>query len=121
MAKRKTKARKPAKGRKKAASAGKLPRDAVTLIVILRAREGQELLLEAELRALVGPSRKEEACLTFDLYRSVDALGSYLLHEVWASRDAHTEHTHRPHFLRWNARKDALIVSRDGTFWQQVA
>jgi quinol monooxygenase YgiN len=98
----------------------KLPKDAVTLIVLLRAREGQETLLEAELRALVGPSRKEDGCLRFDLHRSVDTLGSLLLHEVWASRDTHTEHTHTSHFLRWNARKDALLASRDATFWKQV-
>ena len=123
MAKRKTKARRPArsKARRKAASGGRLPRDAVTLIVILRAREGQETLLEAELRALVGPTRKEEGCLTFDLHRSVDTPGAFLLHEVWATRDAHTEHMHTPHFLRWNAGKDALLASRDGTFWQQIA
>ncbi len=123
MAKRKTKARRPSrsKARRKAASGGKLPKDAVTLIVILRAREGQETLLEAELRALVGPSRKEEGCLTFDLHRSVDTPGAFLLHEVWASRDAHTEHMHTPHFLRWNAGKDALLTSRDGTFWKQIA
>ena len=123
MPKRKTKARRPArsKARRKAASGGRLPRDAVTLIVILRAREGQETLLEAELRALVGPTRKEEGCLTFDLHRSVDTPGAFLLHEVWATRDAHTEHMHTPHFLRWNAGKDALLASRDGTFWQQIA
>ncbi len=123
MPKRKTKARRPArsKARRKAASGGRLPRDAVTLIVILRAREGQETLLEAELRALVGPTRKEEGCLTFDLHRSVDTPGAFLLHEVWATRDAHTEHMHTPHFLRWNAGKDALLASRDGTFWQQIS
>ena len=123
MAKRKTKARRPArsKARRKAASGGRLPKDAVTLIVILRAREGQETLLEAELRALVGPTRKEEGCLTFDLHRSVDTPGAFLLHEVWATRDAHTEHMHTPHFLRWNAGKDALLASRDGTFWQQIS
>ncbi len=123
MAKRKTKARRPArsKARRKAASGGRLPKDAVTLIVILRAREGQETLLEAEVRALVGPTRKEEGCLTFDLHRSVDTPGAFLLHEVWATRDAHTEHMHTPHFLRWNAGKDALLASRDGTFWQQIA
>jgi len=98
----------------------KLPKDAVTLIVILRAREGQETLLEAELRALVGPSRKEESCLRFDLHRSIDAPGALLLHEVWTSREAHTEHMHTPHFLRWNARKDALLASRDANFWQQI-
>jgi quinol monooxygenase YgiN len=126
MAKRKTRkgrARKSKRGARKArgAAGGKLPKDAVTLIVILRAREGQETLLEAELRALVGPTRKEEGCLRYDLHRSVDIPGALLLHEVWTSRDAHTEHTHSPHFLRWNARKDALLASRDATFWKQIA
>lgn len=127
MAKRKTK--RSAHGRsdkkkssRKSRSIGntKLPNDAVTLIVILRAREGQETLLEAELRALVGPSRKEEGCLRYDLHRSIDAPGALLLHEVWTSREAHTEHSHTPHFLRWNARKDALLASREGTFWMQI-
>jgi quinol monooxygenase YgiN len=123
MAKRKAKkkARKPsrAKGRKRTAAV-KLPKDAATLIVHLRAREGQETILEAELRALTGLSRKEDGCFRFDLYRSVDAPGAFLLHEVWASREGHAEHTHTPHYLRWNARKDSLITSRDATFWKQV-
>ena len=119
---RKSRARTRKSATRKARGAGeKLPKDAVTQIVILRAREGQETLLEAELRALVGPSRKEEGCLTFDLHRSVDTPGAFLLHEVWASRDAHAEHMHTPHFLRWNAGKDALITSRHGTFWKQIA
>jgi quinol monooxygenase YgiN len=127
MAKRKSKKAVPRRsGKKKASrrsrSSGneKLPKDAVTLIVILRAREGQETLLEAELRALVGPSRKEEGCLRFDVHRSVDAPAAVLLHEVWTSREAHTEHMHTPHFLRWNARKDALLASREANFWKQI-
>jgi len=103
------------------AAGGKLPKDAVTLIVPLRAREGQETLLEAELRALVSPSRREEGCLTYNLHRSIDTPGALLLHEVWTSREAHTEHTHTPHFLRWNARKDALLASRDADFWKHIA
>ena len=126
MAKRKAKrtgARKPKRSAPKTprAAGGKLPKDAVTLIVILRAREGQETLLEAELRALVGPTRKEDGCLRYDLHRSADTPGALLLHEVWTSREAHTEHMHSPHFLRWNARKDALLASRDATFWKQIA
>jgi quinol monooxygenase YgiN len=125
MAKRrlKKKAAKPSRGRRRrrAGSSVKLPKEAVTLIVLLRARESQETLLEAELRALVNPSRKEEGCLRYDLHRSVDAPGALLLHEVWASREAHTEHTHTPHFLRWNARKDALLAGRESGFWHQIA
>lgn len=123
MPKRKAKSRKSprSKSRKKVAHGGKLPKDAVTLIVILRPREGQEILLEAELRALINPTRKEEGCISYELHRAVEPPGGFLLHEVWASRDAHTEHMHTPHFLRWNARKDALLTSRDGTFWKQIA
>jgi quinol monooxygenase YgiN len=102
------------------ASKGKLPKDAVTLVVILRPRDGQEYLVEAELRALVGPTRKEEGCITYDLHRSIEPPNGFLLHEVWASREAHTAHTNTPHFLRWNARKDPLLASREMGFWKQV-
>jgi len=98
----------------------KLPKGAVTLVVQLRPRDGQEMLLEAELRALVGPTRKEDGCLTYDLHRSVEGPAAYLLHEIWATREAHIKHTNTPHFLRWNARKDALLASRDVTYWKQV-
>jgi quinol monooxygenase YgiN len=98
----------------------RLPKDAVTLVVILRARQGQEPLLEAELRALVGPTRREEGCITYDLHRGADSTDAYLLHEVWESREHHRIHTQTPHFIRWNARKDALLASREATFWKQL-
>jgi quinol monooxygenase YgiN len=106
--------------RKARSSGGKLPKEAVTLVVIFRAREGQEPLLEAELRAMVGPTRREPGCLTYEVHRGADAPGLLLLHEVWASREHHRLHTQTPHFLRWNARKDALLASRDATFWKLI-
>ncbi|HVM74101.1 MAG TPA: putative quinol monooxygenase [Candidatus Saccharimonadales bacterium] len=99
----------------------KLPKGALTLIVTLRAKDGQHLLLEAELRALIGPTRKEEGCLQYDLHRGADQPGTFLFHEVWASREHHTAHTRTPHFLRWNARKDALLAGNELAFWQQIA
>jgi quinol monooxygenase YgiN len=120
MAKRKIK--KSARRRQaRANSAGKLPKNAVTLVVLLRAKEGQEGMLEAELRALIPPTRREEGCLTYDLHRALEMPGAFLLHEVWATRDHHRLHTKTPHFLRWDARKDALLANRDATFWQQLA
>jgi len=99
----------------------KLPKDAATLLVVLRPREGQEIFLEAELRALIGPTRKEDGCLRYDLYRSSEGPVAYLLYEIWESRDRHTAHTKTDHFLRWNARKDSLLASREAGFWKQIA
>jgi quinol monooxygenase YgiN len=118
--KRTRKGRKAARPRKKAAKNEKLPKEAVTMTVHLRARDGQEMLLEAELRALVAPTRKEEGCLVYDLHRSIDAPAAFLLHEVWATREAHTAHTRTDHFLRWNARKEALCADRASSFWKQL-
>ena len=109
-------ARRSGKGR----SDGKLPKDAVTLAVILRPRDGQEMMLEAELRALIAPTRKEDGCLRYDLHRSADGPGAFLLHEIWETREHHTAHTKTDHFLRWNARKDALLSSREVGFWKQI-
>ena len=124
MAKKKTKrvsGKKRVRRGSKARSNEKLPRDAVTLAVILRPRDGQELMLEAELRALIAPTRKEEGCLCYELHRSAEGPAAYLLHEIWETREHHTAHTRTDHFLRWNARKDALISSREVGFWKQIA
>jgi quinol monooxygenase YgiN len=120
MAKRKAKKTAKRKSHPRSKANRVLPKDAVTLVVNLRAREGQELLLEAELRALVGPTRREQGCLTYDVYRGTELPGAFLLYEVWASREHHRLHTQTPHFLRWNARKDAVLASRDATFWKQI-
>jgi quinol monooxygenase YgiN len=120
MAKRKTK-RPTARRKVRSNSAAKLPKNTVTLVVILRAKPGQETLLEAELRALVPPTRREEGCLTYDLQRAIEPPDGFLLHEVWLTREHHRLHTKTPHFLRWDARKDALLASREVSFWSQVA
>jgi quinol monooxygenase YgiN len=123
MAKRK--AKKSPKRRTSRKSHGakitKLPKGALTLVVTLRAKEGQHMLLEAELRALVGPTRKEEGCIQYDLHRGADQVGTFLFHEVWESREHHVAHTRTLHFLRWNARKDSLLVAKESAFWQQIA
>ena len=123
-----TKKKKRAGGKKKTARRSgkarpnaKLSKDAVTLAVILRPRDGQDMMLEAELRALIGPTRKEEGCLRYDLHRSAEGPGAYLLHEIWETREHHTAHTKTDHFLRWNARKDALLALREVGFWKQIA
>ena len=124
MAKRKAKrgvGRRLTRRTSKGARVVRLPKQAVTLTVIVRAKEGQELLLEAELRALVAPTRREDGCLQYDVHRSTEVPGQFFLHEVWESRDHHTAHTRTPHFLRWNARKDSILVAREATFWQQIA
>ena len=123
MAKRKAKKSRTSVKRKSARSKkpAKIPKDAVALVVAMHAKPGQELLLQAELTALVRPTRNEEGCLLYDLHRSADVPGDFLFYEIWASREAHATHKQTPHFLRWNARKDTLLASRESTFWKKLS
>jgi quinol monooxygenase YgiN len=123
MAKRKTKKpaqRKAPKRNSTRCKIARLPKEAVTLLVFLRAKQGQHLSLQSEIRALIAPTRKEAGCLQYDLHRSLDDPNLFLLHEVWATREHHHAHYQTPHFLRWNFRKDSLLASRDASFWQQL-
>jgi quinol monooxygenase YgiN len=101
--------------------AAKLPKDAVALVVMMHAKSGQEPLLQAELTALIRPTRKEDGCILYDLHHSSDILGDFLFYEIWASREAHAAHKRTPHFLRWNARKDTLLAARESTFWKKIS
>jgi quinol monooxygenase YgiN len=112
--------RKAGRRKRRSPQDANLSKGAVTLIVLLKAREGQEDFLEAELRALVSPTRREDGCIQYDLHGRHEVPGAFLLHEVWASREHHRLHTLTPHFIRWDARKEALLASRDVTFWTQV-
>src|SRR5260370_27523707 len=92
-------------------SAAKLPKNAVTLIVILRAKPSQEGLLEAELRALISPTRRDEGCLTYELHRALDIPAAFLFHEAWATREQHRLHTKTAHLLPFDARTQPLLSS----------
>jgi quinol monooxygenase YgiN len=99
----------------------KLPKDAVALVVMMHAKPGQEPLLQAELTALIRPTRKEDGCILYDLHRSTDIPTDFLFYEIWASREAHAAHKRSAHFLRWNARKDTLLAARESTFWKKIS
>jgi quinol monooxygenase YgiN len=113
--------KKPARSPRARPAPLRLTPDAMVLIVQFRAREGQEGVLEQELRALVPATRREEGCLTYELHRSASTPGHFMLVEIWASRDHHTRHLETPHMQRWAACKDAFLASREASFWKHVS
>jgi quinol monooxygenase YgiN len=58
----------------------------LTVIAKFKAKSGSEELLYEELRNLVEPTRAEEGCINYDLYRSVEDLGTFMFYENWESR-----------------------------------
>ena len=50
------------------------------------------------LRSLRDASRAEAGCITFDVSRSVDDLGTFVLYEEWRDQDALDVHYKTEHF-----------------------
>ncbi|MCW2485545.1 antibiotic biosynthesis monooxygenase [Candidatus Symbiopectobacterium sp. NZEC127] len=49
-------------------------------------------------KKVVAPSRAEAGNLQYDLHESLEAPGTFVFFERWASRDVLTEHEATPHF-----------------------
>ena len=54
-----------------------------------------------------GSVRDEENCFRFDILRNRDNPNQFLLHEMYANREAHTTHGEQPHYVscapQWSA------------------
>ena len=69
----------------------------LTVVAVFRARAGSEHSLRAALTAMVGPSRNELDCVTYDLHTSIDDPGLFFFCETWRTAAAHADHLETAH------------------------
>ena len=86
------------------------------VFVRLHAREGEENAVEQALRDVTGPSREEQGCLSFHLFRSTRDRRLFYIHSRWMDEAAFQTHAELRHTVRFLGRVDALLDrSRDVT------
>ncbi len=67
------------------------------VVAVLTAKPGSEAIVEAALKALVGASRLDHGCITYDLFASESAPGTFVTIGRWESQediDAHMASSH---------------------------
>jgi len=67
------------------------------VVAVITAKPGSESIVEEALRALVSPSRRDHGCISYDLFASDSAPGTFLTIEKWQSQediDAHMASSH---------------------------
>ncbi len=67
------------------------------VVAVLVAKAGQEETVRSALSALVAPTRGEEGCLTYELYESGSAPGTFVTVESWRSQADLDAHLQTPH------------------------
>ena len=92
-----------------------------TVVARLRAKSGQEARLRGELQGLVGPTRAEAGCVTYDLHESMSEPGCFLFLEIWKSPADLEAHFETPHMLAIaKVLPDLLAEPMDLTKWTKL-
>ena len=93
----------------------------VTVLARVRAREGMEEKVRQELLALVAPSRREEACIDYNLHQSADDQTVFMFYENWASREALDKHLSMPYLDTFDERVEGMLAEEvEITLWEMI-
>src|SRR2546425_4954282 len=69
----------------------------VTVSVRVRAKAGKEERVKFALKALIGPTRKEEGCISYNFHQAVNDKSLFISHEIWASQEVFLLHLETPY------------------------
>ena len=64
----------------------------LNVVAILKAKPGSEAIVEDALRALVGPSRSDHGCISYELFASESTPGTFVTRD--GSRHRGHKHNH---------------------------
>src|SRR3954451_1596929 len=81
-----------------------VPKGAVILTAMVKARPGQEDAVKQALVSLVEPTRKEPGCLCYNLHQSKTDPTQFMFYEQWASKEDLSAHGKTPHMKALGAK-----------------
>lgn len=93
----------------------------ITVVAHIKAKGGLEEEIKRELMGLVGPTRAEKGCITYELHQSVENKSLFMFYEKWASREDLDGHMHMPHMKAHMQRARELFAEPPKiTLWQAI-
>ena len=94
----------------------------VTVIARLQAKSEMEDQVRRECLALIAPSRREEGCINYDLYQSMDDPTVFVFIEDWLSREHVEKHLEMPHCQEFDRRTEGMLLgSEEITFLKKIS
>ena len=94
----------------------------ITVLALVKAKEGMEERVEQELLALVAPSRAEGACINYDLHRSVEDKTLFMFYENWTSREDLDQHLSMPHLDAFDENLEGMLAEEvEITLWEMIS
>lgn len=82
----------------------------LTVIATLRAKPGKEAELKDYLTTLVGYTRTETGCISYDLNQQQDDPTTFVMVEYWTGRSALDQHAQMPYMKEFADAAAALLA-----------
>jgi quinol monooxygenase YgiN len=83
----------------------------LTVLALIRAKEGMEETVRQELLSLVNPTRSELGCINYDLHQAHDDKSLFVFFENWKSKEDLEKHLGMP-YLRAFLEKTGNILKK---------
>ena len=94
----------------------------VTVVARLKAKEGMEEKVRQELMSLVGLTRSEKGCISYDVHQSVENKSLFMFYENWVSKKDLDKHLEMP-YMKSHFKKAGEILDGPGeiTLWEKIS
>lgn len=94
----------------------------VNVIARVKAKKGMEEQVRRECLALVNPSRRDEGCIDYQLYQSMDDPTVFIFFEKWLTREDVENHLMMPHCLAFDQRTEGMLADPEEiTFLKKIS
>lgn len=70
------------------------------VVAVITAKPGSEPIVEAALKELAAGSKHDQGCLTYDVFASASAPGTFITVERWQSQEDIDAHMAGPHIAK---------------------
>lgn len=82
----------------------------LSIIAVLKAKEGKRDNLKSALQALIAPTRQEPGCLDYTLFQLQETPDVFYMRESWKGQEALDVHIALPHFQVFVKQMDDLLA-----------
>ena len=84
----------------------------INLTVILKSKSEYREELKSVLENLVENSRKEEACLQYDLHQNIEDPNIFIFHEVWKNKEGLDLHNKQSYLVKFSQTAESLLQEK---------
>lgn len=84
----------------------------IYVVATLIVKPGSTEALRGPAAACIAETRKEEGCISYELFQSLGDPDRLVFVERWQTREALTAHSKTPHIAAWREASNPHLVSR---------